>query len=88
DDLVRGELWHVAEEDLALTLKTLDEIECFDQGGVDMYVRKMISCQCDDGRKQNAYAYLYDDIDAIADKDFVPLDENGFCCWPAQSSLS
>ena len=67
DDVVRGELWRLAEADMPATLASLDEIECFGQGGVDLYVRRIVDCRLDDGSVHSAYAYFIADA-AVLDR--------------------
>ncbi len=40
EDLVAGELWFIAAEQMDETLRVLDEIEGFGQGGTDLYTRR------------------------------------------------
>lgn len=66
DDSVRGELWCLAEADVPATLAALDEIECFGQGGVDLYVRRIVDCRLDDGNVHRGYAYFIANPAALA----------------------
>ena len=45
DDEVAGELWYVIAEHMEATLAALDEIEGYGQGGVDLYVRRVVTCR-------------------------------------------
>ena len=80
---VSGELWFLDPHDVPLALKTLDAIECYDQGGVDLYVRRIIPCQTDNGETYEAFAYFYGSETAIADSPLVEPDESGICSWSA-----
>jgi gamma-glutamylcyclotransferase (GGCT)/AIG2-like uncharacterized protein YtfP len=88
DDLVRGELWHISAEDLALTLQTLDEIEGVGSGDNDLYVRRVIECWTDDGKSQRGYAYLFARPDALRDVPPIAPDDSGFCQWRRHSASS
>ena len=85
DDCVVGELWFVREEHLRRTLEVLDRIECFGQGGVDLYVRRVVDCQDAAGTLQRAYAYFYADEEALKDVPRVPSDQRGECVWTAST---
>ena len=81
DDLVRGELWQIAPGDLLTTLEKLDEIECFGQDGVDLYVRREVECRTDDGHTHRAFAYFIADPQTIAGAALVTPQSAGWCRW-------
>lgn len=80
DDRVLGEIWHLAEEDMAETLKVLDEIECFGQQGVDLYVRRTVVCTVAGGTHP-AHAYFIADPAVLARGRRIPPDNEGRCRW-------
>jgi gamma-glutamylcyclotransferase (GGCT)/AIG2-like uncharacterized protein YtfP len=82
DDLIAGELWHIAPEHLEETLTTLDRIECCNQGGVDLYVRKTIACRTlDGGEERQAHTYLYSDEAVLRRFPAVSPDGDGLVRW-------
>jgi gamma-glutamylcyclotransferase (GGCT)/AIG2-like uncharacterized protein YtfP len=83
DDLISGELWHVAREDLEVTLEVLDEIECFGNDDVDLYVRRIVECRTLAGEKRRAYAYYFASTSQLQNRPHVPPDANGLVCWHA-----
>lgn len=85
DDSVLGELWFLAPEDVGVTLQVLDRVECYDQGGVDLYVRRVITCQTLAGQTCQAHAYFYAAPERIADKPVVLPGPGGYCQWPSPS---
>lgn len=80
---VAGELWHVTAEHMDATLAALDEIECYGQGGVDLYVRRVVTCRDAAGEEHSAWTYFYADEEALASRSRVAPDENGKCRWSA-----
>lgn len=62
EDRVLGELWFLRPEDVDVTLRVLDEVECYGVEDVDLYVRQCIECRTlDDGSLHAAYAYFLAD---------------------------
>src|SRR5687767_9038822 len=61
DELVRGELWEIAPDQLEETLRVLDEVEGYTQLGHDLYVRRLVACQLGDGRELSAWTYYFAD---------------------------
>lgn len=80
-DLVLGELWQFSQQDLLITLETLDEIEGFGQGGKDLYVRRIVACRNLAGEPRPASTYFYGQPDDIATTPVVMPDQDGFCHW-------
>jgi gamma-glutamylcyclotransferase (GGCT)/AIG2-like uncharacterized protein YtfP len=85
DDLVRGELWHLAEADLPATLAALDEIECFGQGGVDLYVRKTVEARTDDGGIVLAHSYFIADSAVLRRGVRIVANAAGWSRWSRRS---
>lgn len=80
---IAGELWRLAPEDMPETLRVLDAIECYDQGGVDLYVRRAVQGRTASGEAFQAYAYFYGQPERIARYPVVAPDINdGLCRWP------
>lgn len=81
DEVVRGELWTIAPEQLAETLRVLDEIEGIVDGSDDMYERIVVDVRLDDGRVVPAYVYRYLRPERIAEYPVAPAGEAGWCEW-------
>jgi gamma-glutamylcyclotransferase (GGCT)/AIG2-like uncharacterized protein YtfP len=81
DDVVEGELWYVAAEDLSATLKTLDRIEEYSQGSQNLYERRAVRCRNVAGQIREAYAYFYAREADLAGKSPLPHGANGCCRW-------
>ena len=78
---VCGELWTIEQQHLEATLRALDEVEDFDQGGVDLFKRTIIDCRIESGRQIRAYAYFYGNPAVIANRPIIEADEDGYCRW-------
>lgn len=87
DDIIRGELWRFAADDMAETLHVLDEVEGATQLGSAYYRRVVVACRLDDGRSFPAFAYEFADPARLADKPIVPPDAGGECCWSGGAEL-
>lgn len=83
-DIIDGELWYVTAEDLKVTLAALDEIECFGNDNVDLYVREIVQCRVESGSIQRAHAYFLASPQQLADRDAIAPDHDGRCRWNAQ----
>ncbi len=88
DDVIRGELWHVREEDLPVTLDSLDAIECYGNEEVDLYVRRIIECRTLGGDVRRAYTYLFANPDELDGVLVVMPDDDGFCRWSGRGRQS
>ena len=80
DDIVEGELWTVESSLYEATLRVLDELEGFNQGGANLYVRKVVECNIGSGCVR-AFAYFFNQplTEQFAR---IPADENGVVRWP------
>ena len=81
-DLVTGELWHLKPEDLEVTLEALDRVECYGIDDVDLYERRVIECQTQDGLVL-AYAYLFANPAELTNVSVIQPGPDGCCRWPA-----
>jgi gamma-glutamylcyclotransferase (GGCT)/AIG2-like uncharacterized protein YtfP len=81
EDLILGELWYLAEDDMAATLAVLDEIEWYGQDEDDLYVRVLVACRTLSGVERPAYTYRYAKPDEVATSPSVLPDAEGFCHW-------
>ena len=86
EDVVGGELWFVAEEHLERTLAALDEIEGYNQGGEDLYVRVDVPCADGGGESHTAFTYFYADEEALSRAHRVMPNAKGICVWSANQS--
>lgn len=81
EDLILGELWHIAAADMEATLATLDEIEWYGQDDDDEYVREVVACHTLSGEERRAYTYRYAKPLEIMRLPIVLPDGDGFCRW-------
>jgi gamma-glutamylcyclotransferase (GGCT)/AIG2-like uncharacterized protein YtfP len=87
EDAVRGEVWRLAAEDVAETLRVLDKVEGADQLQNAYYRRIVVDCRCDDGRTVRAWAYEFGDLNCLANKPLVAPDAQGERCWRSGTEL-
>jgi gamma-glutamylcyclotransferase (GGCT)/AIG2-like uncharacterized protein YtfP len=87
DDLVSGEVWHLAPEHVDETLRVLDEIEGASELKSAYYWRIVVSCHTEEGRDIEAWAYEFGDLNRLQDQPVVLPDERGECCWRGGSEL-
>ena len=83
DDLVRGEVWCFQREHLDDTLRALDAIEGYQQGPIDLYVRRVVECTVANSEQVSAFAYFYASPADLTDQNRIPTGDEGFCSWPA-----
>jgi len=86
EDLVRGELWHVAKADFPRTTHTLDAIEGYLQPDQpDWYVRKTTDCYPGEPSAADsttrAWVYYFASPDRLAVKTVVPVGTLGYAWW-------
>ncbi len=80
-DRVRGELWILAPEDMPATVAALDEVEGYNQGGSDWYIRRAIACWTLDGGEHQAYTYYWGEGQDIRHTPIVPPGPDGYVDW-------
>ena len=80
-DRIAGELWELADDDMAITLLELDQVECFGQGGVDLYERRIVNCLLADGTTLAAFTYFLADESFAKQQRRVTTDRDGYCRW-------
>ena len=81
NDRVLGEIWRVAGEDLAETVRILDEIEGFSGGANDLYVRRKVSATTTAGEKFQAWTYFFArDFGCTTARRIAP-GTDGLCRW-------
>jgi gamma-glutamylcyclotransferase (GGCT)/AIG2-like uncharacterized protein YtfP len=78
---ILGELWFIAPEDMQITLRVLDEIECFGNEDVDLYVRKIVSCRILNGETVRAYTYFIANLHEVSTLPAIEPGNDGFCRW-------
>ena len=81
DDLIEGELWHFKERQMSLTLDALDEIECYGNDDVDLYIRRVVSVKTKCGQDLDAHTYFFANPDELAVVRVVQPNEHGICRW-------
>jgi gamma-glutamylcyclotransferase (GGCT)/AIG2-like uncharacterized protein YtfP len=81
DKTVAGELWRFFSGDMETTLRALDEVECFGQGGVDLYVRRTVQACRESGDAVAAHTYYF--ADAAFARRHAPVTPNasGIIRW-------
>jgi len=79
-DLVAGELWHFAEDDMPATLAALDEVEGYSGAADDWYRRTIIECRTSSGIVL-AWTYLYARTNELQDSQRIRPNANGSCQW-------
>ena len=84
-DVVAGELWFLAEEHVAETLRQFDAIEGYQQGGPDLYVRRVIECCDEEGQTHQAYAYFYANPHWLLGGRRISRQGDGVCRWSARN---
>ena len=85
DDWIAGEVWLMAAEDVAATLRVLDEVECFGVDDVDLYVRREVECwTLLDGVRLRSYTYFLADESAARRSPRVEAGEMGWAEWFAR----
>jgi gamma-glutamylcyclotransferase (GGCT)/AIG2-like uncharacterized protein YtfP len=80
-DCVRGELWTFARDDLPPTLEALDAIEGYANSPCDLYVRRIVTCEDDDGSDIPAWTYLFARTEWLDAARRILPDAWGFCAW-------
>ena len=88
DDVVSGEVWHVAPEDISVTLAELDRVEGCGGRADDLYHRVTITCQTAAG-SVSAWVYRYARVQELKpNQRIAPNPSTGQCRWPAFASIS
>jgi len=82
NDLIAGELWLFAAEDMPPTLAVLDEVEGFYNQPDDEYSRVIVECLIND-KTAAAWAYYYARSAALTSSRRIRPDDRGICHWPA-----
>jgi len=78
DDIIAGELWHIAPEHVSATLTVLDAIEGFYNRPNDLYTRAEILCTTTTG-EVTALTYYY--AHPLSGKRRIHADADGRCRW-------
>ena len=85
-DRVLGELWTFAVDDMSDTLRALDEIECYGQQDVDLYIRRVVVCSTVRGEPVDAYCYFLADPAAVCDSQRIAPAADGFGQWQSSDT--
>lgn len=81
-DRVAGELWELRPEQLAETLRVLDAVEgYYGHEKANLYVRRIVACNTQDGRTVPAFTYYYADTAAAGKYLRVRESADGLCRW-------
>ena len=81
DDVVEGELWHLAPEDVDETLRALDAVEGFLPEGTNLFERRVVKCRNAAGQMLKAYAYFYAQPANLAGKTALRSGGDGCVRW-------
>lgn len=81
-DRIAGELWHLAPEHLAETLRVLDEVEGATEERDPWFIRRVATCYMFGGGEAQAWIYYFARPERIADCPTVAADADGLCRWP------
>lgn len=81
DDVVLGELWEIDSQDMPETLRVLDEIECYGNEDVDLYVRRVVECRTLGGETRKAFTYFFAQPSQLKFATLVKPGPDGFCRW-------
>jgi gamma-glutamylcyclotransferase (GGCT)/AIG2-like uncharacterized protein YtfP len=84
DDLVAGELWHLAPEDVSITLAELDRVEAFTTAPDDLYRRVVVTCQTNTSTVQ-AWTYQYARTADLKPAQRILPSTAGLCRWKRSS---
>jgi gamma-glutamylcyclotransferase (GGCT)/AIG2-like uncharacterized protein YtfP len=82
NDLVAGELWQFAAQDMAGTLAALDQVEGYRDQDEDEYRRVILQCAVNQ-KRLTAWAYHYARPGARTVASKIRPDNQGICRWPA-----
>ncbi len=88
-DLIEGEVWQLAAEDMEATLHVLDQIEDYRDAPDDLYKRVVVECELDGEEtgevKESVKAFTYHYAAALRDAWRIPTI-SGRCSWPTGPS--
>ena len=80
-DWVGGERWEIAPEDLAETLRMLDDVEGYANRPDDLYRRCIVDCHDEDGTVHSVYTYQFAQLERLLTARRIPPNESGLCSW-------
>jgi gamma-glutamylcyclotransferase (GGCT)/AIG2-like uncharacterized protein YtfP len=80
-DVVGGECWRFAPEELDATLEALDEVEGYCDGPDDLYTRRIVRCRLSGGDVIDAWAYFLADVTQLATLRPLRADDDGVVRW-------
>lgn len=80
-DEIQGELWHIAPNDLEVTLAALDKIECYGNDDVDLYIRRIVVATNDAGQNVDAHTYFFANTAELKNYAVVVANKDGKCHW-------
>jgi gamma-glutamylcyclotransferase (GGCT)/AIG2-like uncharacterized protein YtfP len=83
-DLVRGELWEMRPQDVGRALEVLDEVEGYAQRPDDLFVRRLVRCDLDNGRSVAAWSYFYAQPERLTATQRIATAGDGTVAWPRE----
>ena len=81
NDLVGGEFCEITTLDMPATLQVLDHIEGYNQGGANLYERRVIACHLETGKTVSAYTYFLAQSDITHALDKIAAGSDGIHRW-------
>lgn len=81
EDVILGELWHIAVEHMPDTAAALDRYEGCGGDETDLYMRRVTTVKLQDGSARKAYAYFIADPKTLNDAHRVTPNQEGICEW-------
>lgn len=85
DDIVAGELWQFAPDDMPPTIAALDQVEEFAGEPDDLYRRVIVECRKADGTG-SAWTYLLARRSLLQSARRIAPNASGVCVWPNHST--
>lgn len=81
DDWISGEVWSFEAHQMQETLRVLDGIEDVHGMPGDLYLRLLVECVLEDGRRTRSHAYQY--ARPLDESNRVECGTDGLARWPA-----
>jgi gamma-glutamylcyclotransferase (GGCT)/AIG2-like uncharacterized protein YtfP len=84
-DLMHGEVWELSPQHVQEALRVLDEVEGFARREGDLFIRKAVRCDSDDGRQIAAWAYFFARPETLRDAQRIKVGPNEVATWPQKT---
>ncbi|QDU97854.1 gamma-glutamylcyclotransferase family protein [Lignipirellula cremea] len=83
NDRVEGELWRFPIAAMPETIEVLDQVEGYNQGTPDLYLRRVALCTTSSGIPVHAYTYFYASESIARSAARIRPGSDGYARWPA-----